>query len=171
MNLIKVPVKIVGEKGYVEVEMIVDTGSVRSAIHKSIADRIGIKKISDYKVADATGNIVTGYLGKAIIILGNIATEVELFVSDSIKYNILGCSTLEALGLGIDVSRDKLIKISDPSKEIHNSYGDEELSFIASGIEILDDNGKPMAVEEVIEWLNKQYKQRFLDVRCENNAT
>ena len=82
-------------------EMLVDTGATYTCIPPKLADELGLPPIAETKVMLADGREVKATYSAAYIEMngrGDI-TEIRIF---EIAEPVIGCSTLEALGLSVD---------------------------------------------------------------------
>ena len=82
-------------------EMLIDTGATYTCLPPSIAQELGLPLIAETKVTMADGREVKAIWSGAYIEIdgrGDI-TEVRIF---EVAEPVIGCSTLEALGLSVD---------------------------------------------------------------------
>lgn len=111
MGIVKVKFRVYNPADmskYVEVDGIVDTGTVYSVIASSLLNSIGIKPLERRRFL-AFGGYVERDIGGAIIeVMGRRGGAVTVIFGEEGDVNVLGVTALESLGLEVDVVRGTL---------------------------------------------------------------
>jgi aspartyl protease family protein len=92
----------------VEVEFLVDTGSIYTVISKSIADKVGLKELGRRRFKTGSGVVELPVAEAYLIIEGEGVTSLVAVSSDDAMPVLLGVTTLELLGLQVDPVNGKL---------------------------------------------------------------
>jgi clan AA aspartic protease len=101
MGMIRKKIRLIGEKGQIETEALIDTGTNRLIIPKEIAEKIGVKPMYRVRAELADGSIREVDVGPVFVeIMGRGAPDWAAIVE---KGEVcVGAETLETLGLAVD---------------------------------------------------------------------
>ena len=87
---------------YLDLELLVDTGSTYTWIKRSKLEKLGIKSMGKRRFRTIENRIIERYIGKAIVeCLGRRATTIIVFAEER-DNEVLGLHALEGLGLEVD---------------------------------------------------------------------
>jgi len=96
---------------YLDLELLVDTGSTYTWIKRSKLERLGIKPMTKWRFRTIEGRIIERDIGEVVIeCLGEKATRIVVFAEDK-DSEVLGVDALEGLRLEIDPVTKQLRKI------------------------------------------------------------
>jgi clan AA aspartic protease len=99
--MVRKRVRLVGERGWVEVEALIDTGASRLVIPREVAERIGVKPMYKVKAELAGGSVREVDAGPVFVeIMGRGAPDWVAIVEDGEV--CVGAETLETLGLAVN---------------------------------------------------------------------
>jgi predicted aspartyl protease len=90
-----------------KVQGLVDTGATLTTIPKTLADELSIKIISNEQVQTGAGLIQINK-GNSVITIGNKEGIQMVWISDVIDKVLVGCVTLETLGLKVNPLTGKI---------------------------------------------------------------
>ena len=97
---------------YANVDALVDTGSSYSSLPQSLLDELGIEREETRQFELADNRIVEYQLGETrILIEGREKTVPVMFAPDD-TMPLVGATTLEILGLGIDPLAERLVPVN-----------------------------------------------------------
>jgi clan AA aspartic protease len=101
VGMVRKRVKLMGEKGTLEIDALIDTGTNRLLIPKEVAERLGVKPMFKVKAELADGSVEEVDVGPVFVeMLGRGAPEWAAIVE---KGEVcVGAETLETLGLAVD---------------------------------------------------------------------
>jgi len=101
MVMVRKRVKLMGEKGALEVDALIDTGTNRLLIPKEVAERLGVKPMFKVKAELADGRVKEVDVGPVFVeMLERGAPELAAIAE---KGDVcVGAETLETLGLAVD---------------------------------------------------------------------
>jgi predicted aspartyl protease len=108
MGISKTKVKIIGKKGSIERELIVDTGSVYTWVNKNELERIGINPHAERTFKTITGELIKRKVGRAEIEIDGKREFTIVVFGEEKDQEVLGAHALEGLGLEIDLTSGKL---------------------------------------------------------------
>jgi len=95
---------------FLDVELIVDTGSIYTWIKKDKLKKLGVKPTRKRKFKLINGEIIERWIGETIIeCLGEKATTIVVFAEEK-DTEVLGVHALEGLGLEVDPITKQLRK-------------------------------------------------------------
>lgn len=97
-----------------ELEGLVDTGALFTQIPSDILAQIGIAPSGSRAVHDADGTRDVVPVAKADVAINGVETATMILCGRPRSLVLLGATTLETLGLGIDPIHKKLIPIEAP---------------------------------------------------------
>ena len=102
---------MVRREKFVEVpQMLVDTGSEHTWVPGKLLDKIGVKREKkDLTFQMANGQLVTRYIGFAIVRLGEHFTIDEVAFAEEGDLPLLGAQSLEGMNLSVDSRFKKLV--------------------------------------------------------------
>jgi clan AA aspartic protease len=101
VGMVRKRVRLVGERGQVEVEALIDTGASRLVIPREVAERIGVKPMYKVKAELADGSVREVDVGPVFVeIMGRGAPDWAAIVEGGEV--CVGAETLETLGLAVD---------------------------------------------------------------------
>ena len=101
MGMVRRRVRLVDERGWVEVEALIDAGANRLVIPREVAERIGVKPMYKVKAELADGSVREVDVGPVFVeIMGRGAPDWAAIVEDGEV--CVGAETLETLGLAVD---------------------------------------------------------------------
>lgn len=96
---------------YLDLELLVDTGSTYSWIKRKRLEDLNIKPLARWKFRTIEGRIIERDIGEAVIeCLGEKATRIVVFAENS-DAEVLGVDALEGLRLEVDPVTKKLRKV------------------------------------------------------------
>ena len=107
MGMIRKRIRLIGEKGQIEIEALIDTGTNRLIIPREIAVKIGVKPMYRVKAELADGSVREVDVGPVFIeIMGRGAPDRAAIVE---KGEVcVGAETLGTLGLAVDPATGEL---------------------------------------------------------------
>ena len=85
-----------------EVELLVDTGATLSWVPREVVDKIGAPRIGRTSLRIADGRMVERETSVAIFRLDGATMGSPCIIAEPGDGHLLGATTLEALGLGVD---------------------------------------------------------------------
>ena len=97
-----------------ELEGLVDTGALFSQIPADVLSRIGVTPSGTRAVHDADGTRDVVPVAKADIAIDGVETATVVLCGMAGSVVLVGATTLETLGLGVDPIHKKLIPIEAP---------------------------------------------------------
>lgn len=92
-----------------DVELIVDTGATLSWIPREIVERIGAPRFGRRSFLFADGRTIERETAAAVVKYNGVAAGVTVVVAEPGDGHLLGATTLETLGFGVDPIRRTLI--------------------------------------------------------------
>ncbi len=107
-------VRLAGPKGSLSLHAIVDTGATNTVIDEKLAQELGIEATRADQVMLADGSIDKVGVGSVEVEIEGIRQVVPVNIY---KGNLIGLTTLEAVGLKVNSVTQKLEKV--PSKLLH----------------------------------------------------
>lgn len=107
MGETRVTLRLHGQRGYRDVEMLVDTGAIYTKISESLAREIGIVPDEAVKMKLADGTIRDAGVGEARVEYGGVKRTVPVLVGPGDDL-LLGVTTLEILRLKVNPVTGKL---------------------------------------------------------------
>jgi predicted aspartyl protease len=111
MGFTVVTVKIYGEKGAQDLELLVDTGSLLTWIPREVLEAVGVKTLGRKKFKTIEGRIVERDVGETLLeLMGEKATRLVVF-GEKGDAQVLGVEALEGLGFEVDPVTKQLKKI------------------------------------------------------------
>jgi clan AA aspartic protease len=93
-----------GEK----VEFLIDSGAVYSVVPSSVLERLGIRPLTQEVFRLADGSKIVRKKGVAVFRRGERVGGADVIFGEETDSNLLGATTLEALGLSLDPLRREL---------------------------------------------------------------
>jgi predicted aspartyl protease len=97
-----VKVRVHGPKGYVDVEMIADTGATLTTITESAAKRAGIVSLGSVAVKLADGSREMVAVAQAEVEIRGDRAPVRVLIGSDEQVSLLGLTSLETLGLKVN---------------------------------------------------------------------
>jgi len=95
----------------VELELLVDTGSMYTWVKRDRLGELGIKPMGKWKFRTIEGRVIEREMGEAIIeCLGEMATRIVVFAEEG-DAEVLGVDALEGLRLEVDPITKQLRRI------------------------------------------------------------
>lgn len=111
MGMTYAKVKIRGERGSEEAELLVDTGSTFTWISTEILERVGVESTSTRRFRTIDGREIVRKIGEAALeLLGERATSIIVFAEKG-DASVLGTHSLEGLGFEVDPVTKQLKKV------------------------------------------------------------
>ena len=110
MGETRAKVKVYGNRGWKEVDALVDTGATFTNIHTSVAEEIGIEPKYDTTIELADRRLVQRRLGLAEIEFNGVRRPVLIAFSPDTEEPLIGYTTLENLELKVNPVTGKLEK-------------------------------------------------------------
>jgi len=99
------------ESRFVDLELLVDTGSTYTWIKRKRLEELGVKPMSRWKFKTIEGGIIERDIGEAVIeCLGERATRIVVFAEEG-DSEVLGVDALEGLRLEVDPVARRLRKV------------------------------------------------------------
>jgi clan AA aspartic protease len=92
-----------------EVELWVDTGATLSWVPREILDRLGAPRVGKRRFLIADGRTVERETAGAVVQWNGTSAVVTVVVAEPGDGRLLGATTLETLGLGVDPIRQQLV--------------------------------------------------------------
>jgi len=92
----------------VEVEFIVDTGTIYTMIPRGIAERLNLQVIDRRKFRPANGEVVEYPVSEAYIVVEDRGVTSLVVIGPNNVQPLLGVTTLELLGLEVDLTTGRL---------------------------------------------------------------
>lgn len=92
-----------------DVELIVDTGATLSWIPREIIEKLGVPRLSRRSFLIADGRTIERETATAIVRYNGTAGGVTVVVAEQGDGHLLGATSLETLGLGVDPIRQRLV--------------------------------------------------------------
>ena len=96
---------------YAHVDALVDTGSTYTSLPEGLLDDLGIERDEVRRFELADNRIVEYSMGETRLGLENRERTVPVVFAPNDTEPIIGATTLEILGLGIDPIREKLVPV------------------------------------------------------------
>ena len=90
------------------VEFLVDSGAVHSVAPAPLLDRLGIEPLAEQEFRLADGSKVVRRKGVAVFRYGNGVGGADVIFGEDGDSNLMGATTLEALGLVLDPLKREL---------------------------------------------------------------
>jgi clan AA aspartic protease len=106
-----VPVHLSGPSGADDIEALVDTGATYSVLPRSVLDRLGVSPKDRMAFSLADERIVEYDLGEVSIELGDKERTVLVVFGPDQAQPLLGATTSELFGLGVDPVAQRLIPV------------------------------------------------------------
>ena len=101
-------VRVEGPRGSVELDrVLVDTGATHSMIERGIADDLGIQPERRMQFA-VVGGTIEFPVGLALLEIEDRRFRLPVVLGD---HNLIGLTTLETLGFGVDSVRKRLVPV------------------------------------------------------------
>jgi len=103
-----------------DVELLVDTGAVLTAVPRKILESLGIKPIGERKLRVFGGQVLERGVGAALIRYSEVQAGVTIVFAEEEDTPVLGATALEALGFQVDpvtkrLKPVELLMISNPA--------------------------------------------------------
>ena len=96
---------------FVALEALVDTGATYTALPESVLDGLGIEREENRRFRIADNRVVEYQMGETRLRLeGREFTAPVIFAPDEVT-PLVGMTTLEILGLGVDSIEEKLVPV------------------------------------------------------------
>ncbi|NCO41527.1 MAG: hypothetical protein AUJ96_09340 [Armatimonadetes bacterium CG2_30_66_41] len=92
----------------ISVEFLIDSGAVYSVVPKRTLDKLGIKPLAEEEFRLANGTPLKRKKGGAVFRHGDRVGIADVLFGQRGDHNLLGASTLEALGLSLDPLKREL---------------------------------------------------------------
>ena len=92
----------------IEVDLLVDTGAIFTAIPRSILEKLNLKPVGKRKLRVFGGQIIEREVGGALVIYDDVSAVVPVVFAEEGDTSVLGATTLEALGYEVDPVTKKL---------------------------------------------------------------
>ena len=92
----------------VEVELLVDTGSMLSVVPRQVLEGVGIKPLGKRKLSVFGGQIIERETGTAVVKYEDVFAPAAVAFGEAEDKPILGATALEALGYQVDPVTGKL---------------------------------------------------------------
>lgn len=92
-----------------EAELLVDTGATLSWVPRDVVERVGAPHLQRWSFQMADGRIIERETAGAIIQLDGRQASVTLVLAEPGDACLLGVTTLETLGFGVDPIRRQLV--------------------------------------------------------------
>ncbi len=97
---------------YAKVDALVDTGSSYSSIPESLLDELGIEREETRQFELADNRIVEYQLGETRVRIDDREKTVPVMFAPDDTMPLVGATTLEILGLGIDPLSETLVPVN-----------------------------------------------------------
>ena len=110
MGETRVPLKLYGPLGSVEIEVLADTGATFTKIPKEAVAKLGLEVKYEAPVELADGRIISRHLALAEVEIEEVRRPVLVAVAENEERPLLGYTTLETLGFKINPLTTKLEK-------------------------------------------------------------
>jgi len=95
-----------------DVELLVDTGATLSWVPREVAEKIGAPLVSRSSIRLADGRLVERETSVGIFRFDGTAMGSPFVIAEVGDGYLLGATTLEALGLGVDPIKERLFRQS-----------------------------------------------------------
>ncbi len=92
-----------------EVELIVDTGATLTWVPREVLQQLGVPRLRRRSFLVADGRTIERDTAGAIVRLDGTEANVTVVVAEPGDGNLLGATTLESLGFGVDPIRQRLV--------------------------------------------------------------
>jgi len=89
----------------------VDSGAMNSVVPAAVLERLGIEPLSEQQFRMANGGIIRRRRGGAVFHFRERVGVADVVFGERGDANLLGATTLESLGLGLDPIRRELIEL------------------------------------------------------------
>ncbi len=96
-----------GEKKQ-DLELLVDTGAILSAVPRSILTELGVKPVGSRKLRVFGGETIEREIGVILVSYDGAAAGITVIFADEKDTPVLGATALEALGYRVDPVTKKL---------------------------------------------------------------
>ncbi len=111
MGLTYAQVRVIGSTGSEDLQLLVDTGSLYTWIHKQILENLGASNLGERRFRTIEGRDIARKVGEAILeSSGERATRIVVYAEES-DAQVLGVDSLEGLGLELDPTSRRLKKV------------------------------------------------------------
>ena len=97
---------------YANIDALVDTGSSYSSIPENLLDELGIEREETRQFELADNRIVEYHLGETRVRIEGREKTVPLMFAPNDTMPLVGATTLEILGLGIDPLSETLVPVN-----------------------------------------------------------
>ena len=94
-----------------EVETVVDTGSTFTSAPRALLERLGIQPARRQRFRIASGRVVEGDVGEALVRLEGLQATTPLIFNEPGEPVLLGAVTIEELLLGVDPVAQRLVPV------------------------------------------------------------
>ena len=91
--------------------MLVDSGALNSVVPAPILDRLGIRPLSEQTFRRANGDLIRRRRGGAAFRYRERIGVADVVFGEPGDANLLGATTLESLGLGLNPIRRELVEL------------------------------------------------------------
>lgn len=98
--------------GAESVHLMVDSGALNSVIPSEVLDRLGVRALSEQTFQLANGQRIRRKRGGAVFRYGDRVGVADVVFGEAGDAALLGATTLESLGLGLDPLRRELIELT-----------------------------------------------------------
>jgi len=110
MGEIKRKVTLIGNKGRVRTQALIDSGATNSAISLKLANKVGLPKLSSVKVQMADGRFIKGNETTALIIIQRSKLSIKLIIFKKMIDNlIIGQDFIQNHDIKIDFRNDIMV--------------------------------------------------------------
>jgi predicted aspartyl protease len=104
-------IKIIGKKGEIEKDVLIDTGSTYTLINGDDLKKVGVEPIDEIIFTTIEGRKIKRKIGRAEVeVMGRREFTIVVFAEDENK-EVLGVHALEGLRPEVDVITDKLKEV------------------------------------------------------------
>ena len=97
---------------YVHIDALVDTGSSHSSLPESLLDELGIERERTLRCELADNRVVEYPVGETRVRIEGLEGTVPVLFAPDAELPLLGSTTLEILGLGIDPVAETLVPVN-----------------------------------------------------------
>ncbi len=93
------------------IEFLVDSGAVNSVVQAGVLERLGITPLTEQVYRLANGGKIVRKRGGAVFRFRDRVGVADVVFGEAGDANLLGATTLESLGLGLDPLRRELVDL------------------------------------------------------------
>lgn len=97
---------------YVSVDALVDTGSSHTSLPESLLDELGIEREGTLECELADNRVIEYPVGETRLRIEELERTVPVLFAPDNEMPLLGATTLEILGLGIDPVAERLVPVN-----------------------------------------------------------